>query len=274
MFHNLVESCGQQHELARRGKFFLGTVAMYALLLLTGGVASIYAFDAHLGRQNLDLIVLVNPNLSQPDVTQPAPINPSPVATGGGGGRAPYAIRTHDQPGNPNNPPHEISTIPHNAPPTLPDLPVVSGDRNENIGAGSGPIHGIGLRGDLAGLGSNAERNTGAVIRSSPPPPIPTPAPATQIRTIPSQVLNGMAIHKPAPPYPPAARATHVSGVVTVQILVDEQGRVIQARAVSGHPLLRQAAVSAAYQARFTPTMLGNQPVRVSGTISYNFILQ
>ena len=276
MFHNLVESCAQQHELARRGKFFLGTLAMYALLLLVGGVASIYAFDAHLGRQNLELIVLVNPNLSQPAADQPAPVNPSPAAaTNGGNVRPPYALRTHDRPDNPNNPPREISTAPHDAPPTLPNLPVVRGDRNENIGAGGGSIHdGIGIGGDSTGGGSNTGRSNGALVRSDPPPPIPTPTPAPQTRTITRQVLNGMAIYKPAPPYPSPARAINVSGVVTVQILVDEQGRVIQARAVSGHPFLRQAAVGAAYQARFTPTTLGGQPVRVSGTITYNFVLQ
>lgn len=86
--------------------------------------------------------------------------------------------------------------------------------------------------------------------------------------------MNGRAISKPAPPYPAIARAARASGVVTVQILVDEQGRVVSARAVNGHPLLQQAAVQAAYQARFSPTLLSGQPVRVSGVITYNFVLQ
>ena len=62
--------------------------------------------------------------------------------------------------------------------------------------------------------------------------------------------------------------------MVVVQVTVDEEGKVISASAVSGHPLLRQAAVQAAYQARFSPTLLSGQPVKVTGTITYNFNLQ
>ncbi|MBD0328016.1 MAG: TonB family protein [Pyrinomonadaceae bacterium] len=69
------------------------------------------------------------------------------------------------------------------------------------------------------------------------------------------------------------AKRTRVSGPVTVQILLDEQGRVVSARATNGHPLLRAAAERAAYQTRFSPTLLSNQPVKVSGVITFNFVL-
>jgi TonB family protein len=87
-------------------------------------------------------------------------------------------------------------------------------------------------------------------------------------------VLNNKAIEKPQPAYPPIAKAARASGTVTVQILVDEEGRVVSANAVSGHPLLQQAAVAAARQARFSPTLLSGQPVKVSGVITYDFVLQ
>ncbi|MBV9925090.1 MAG: TonB family protein [Acidobacteria bacterium] len=87
-------------------------------------------------------------------------------------------------------------------------------------------------------------------------------------------VLNGKAIVKPQPMYPPIAKAARAQGLVTVQVVVDEEGYVIAAFAVSGHPLLQQAAVFAARQARFTPTLLSGQPVKVSGVITYNFVLQ
>jgi protein TonB len=61
---------------------------------------------------------------------------------------------------------------------------------------------------------------------------------------------------------------------VTVEILIDEQGRVVSARATSGHALLRAAAQSSAYQARFSPTSISGHPVKVAGVITYNFILQ
>jgi protein TonB len=87
-------------------------------------------------------------------------------------------------------------------------------------------------------------------------------------------VLNGKAISKPQPAYPMIGGAARVRGTVTVQVVVDEAGRVISARAVGGHPLLQPAAVAAARQARFSPTLLSGQPVKVSGVITYNFVLQ
>jgi TonB family protein len=84
-------------------------------------------------------------------------------------------------------------------------------------------------------------------------------------------ILNGKAISKPAPAYPEEAKAQGVSGVVTVEVVIDEDGRVEFARGVSGHPLLQEAAVNAARQARFSPTRLSGQPVKVIGILTYNF---
>lgn len=85
-------------------------------------------------------------------------------------------------------------------------------------------------------------------------------------------VLNGKATSLPKPPYPSAARAVNATGAVSVQVLVSEKGSVISAEAVSGHPLLRPAAVAAARSARFEPTLLSGKPVKVSGVLTYNFM--
>ena len=85
-------------------------------------------------------------------------------------------------------------------------------------------------------------------------------------------VLNGKAVSLPKPPYPAAARQANASGAVSVKVTIDEEGNVTNAEAVSGHPLLRAAAVEAATQAKFSPTRLSGQPVKVSGTIVYNFM--
>jgi protein TonB len=87
-------------------------------------------------------------------------------------------------------------------------------------------------------------------------------------------VLNGKAISLPKPAYPPIARQAHASGTVVVQVTIDENGSVISARAVSGHPLLQAVAVNAARNARFSPTKLSGQPVKVTGVITYNFVAQ
>lgn len=80
-------------------------------------------------------------------------------------------------------------------------------------------------------------------------------------------VLNNKAIYMPRPEAPADA-----NGVVLVQVLVDEQGTVIDAKAVSGPQNLHAIAVSAARLARFMPTLLAGTPVQVSGTLTYNFV--
>ncbi len=94
------------------------------------------------------------------------------------------------------------------------------------------------------------------------------------VKTISGGVLNGKATSLPKPTYPPLARTARASGTVTVQVVIDETGKVIDARAVSGHPLLQPAAVQAARQARFSPTLLSGKPVRVSGVLTYNFVAE
>lgn len=86
-------------------------------------------------------------------------------------------------------------------------------------------------------------------------------------------VLNGKAIKKPQPGYPSQAKAARAQGTVVVQIVIDEKGEVISAVPVSGHPLLQPAGVEAARKAKFEPTTLCGQPVKVTGVITYNFVL-
>lgn len=85
-------------------------------------------------------------------------------------------------------------------------------------------------------------------------------------------VLNGKAISLPKPEYPQIARAARASGTVVVQVTIDEDGNIISASAISGHPLLKAASVQAAYGAKFSPTLLEGKPVKVAGTINYNFL--
>jgi periplasmic protein TonB len=81
-----------------------------------------------------------------------------------------------------------------------------------------------------------------------------------------------MAISKPRPPYPPIARAARASGAVVIQVVISEDGRVEQAEILSGHPLLRDAALQAAKQWLFKPTLLSGVPVKVQGALTFNFI--
>lgn len=102
----------------------------------------------------------------------------------------------------------------------------------------------------------------------------PAPPPGSTGKMISGGVLNGKATSLPKPAYPPMAKAAKASGTITVQVVVDENGRVVTARAISGHPLLRASAEGAARQAKFSPTLLSGKPVRVSGIITYNFVAE
>ena len=100
------------------------------------------------------------------------------------------------------------------------------------------------------------------------------PDSSSDVKTISGGVLNAKATSKPQPAYPPLAKAARASGTVSVQVTVDESGAVVDAKAVSGHPLLQSAAIAAARQAKFTPTLLSGKPVRVKGILTYNFVLE
>ena len=106
--------------------------------------------------------------------------------------------------------------------------------------------------------------------------PTETPEPdggEAQRTTLSGGVLNGKALRLPMPNYPASARNSGAQGRVVVEVTIDEQGKVIEARALSGHSFLLQAAVQAARQARFTPARLSGQPVKIKGTINYLFTL-
>jgi len=87
-------------------------------------------------------------------------------------------------------------------------------------------------------------------------------------------ILNGKAIKKPTPAYPAEAIVARADGVVAVQVLVNEDGTVRTTRATQGHPLLREAAVEAALKARFSPTRLSGELMKVAGVVTYNFMLR
>src|SRR5215831_19284041 len=86
-------------------------------------------------------------------------------------------------------------------------------------------------------------------------------------------VLQGSATRRVEPTYPPLAKAAHISGAVVVEVTIDESGDVISAKPISGHPLLKDAAVQAAQGWKFAETKLQGVPVKVIGTITFSFVM-
>jgi TonB family protein len=98
----------------------------------------------------------------------------------------------------------------------------------------------------------------------------PSP-PAKPTHVVTGGVLNGNALSLPAPLYPDTARRMRTSGIVEVEVVIDESGKVVSAKAISGPSIFRENAVQAALRAKFTPSKLSGQPVKVTGKIIYNF---
>jgi len=261
MFNNLIESTSHAREYKRRGSFVLFTTGVYAVLLLLGGVASIYAYDAHLAAQTtqLELISFVPP---EPAAEPPRVISDPVRSTSNPRNASTVPIRTEliDSPSNPNNVPDRVGTVASTVPPAPSGARI--GDHNEDPPAPA-----------FAGRGVGTGTGNPNVVTTTDPPPPPAPAP-TPVKVLKiSRILNSQALSLPRPTYPPLARQIKVQGTVAVQVLIDESGKVISAKALSGHPLLVPEAQKAAMQARFSPTLIGDQPVKISGVITYNFLM-
>jgi protein TonB len=263
MFTNLIESSSHAYEFKRRGSFFLFTTVTYFLLFAIAGLASIYAYDARLEDQNLEEIVMLSPvDLPAPTVA-PAHTTTPPRGSTIRNDVPQRAVRMASV-NIPQAVPDRTSAEPNKVK-ALPDRGgyVVTGRDVDPIGPG-----GSGSGGSAVG----SVASTPAIEVGTPPPALPVEKPVH--RVISKGVITSEALSLPKPPYPQIAKALKIQGTVNVQVLISEGGRVLSAKAVSGNAALTAAAQQAALQARFSPTILGEQPVKVSGIITYNFVLQ
>jgi len=103
------------------------------------------------------------------------------------------------------------------------------------------------------------------------PTPTPTPAPSPKTIQVTSELLKSKAIKKVQPSYPPEAKKARVSGTVKIQVLVSEEGRLIEATFIEGPVPLREASLDAARRWEFKPTMLNDLLVKVSGILTFSF---
>jgi protein TonB len=261
MFDNLVESGSHKEDLSRKGSFLLATLAIYGVIGLVLIVGSILWIDASLDRQDLELTTLVAPVPVPPQQNEPEKqqeAKPQKVEQNVDVRKELIADVSRTE-----LVPKEVSAKASNIPPVRRGVTTVLGSSDSNAAA---PL----AAGPGTGTGVVAGPTSVNIAEEPPPPPKPTPPRAP----ISGGVLNGKAISLPKPAYPAIARQAHASGTVVVQVTIDENGRVISAAAVSGHPLLRGVSVAAARGARFSPTKLSGQPVKVTGVITYNFVAQ
>lgn len=266
MFNNLIESSSHRTEFKRRGSFVFFTTVGYALFFAIAGVVSIYAYDARMTDQSLELVTLLPPVefVTPPKTTPNQPANPTrrernqqPVD------QRQDLIASID---HPELTPPKISTTPNPIPPVRDNILTLVGSSNINSAIGGLPQPGATNSGRLI-------QNRALIVTD-----LGTPPPAFETKPIPEvvhkRIINSEALSLPKPPYPTLAKQMGIQGTVSIQVLIDETGRVVSAKPISGSPLLTTEAQRAAYKAQFSPTYVGDQAVKVSGVITYNFILQ
>ncbi|MEK6287684.1 MAG: energy transducer TonB [Acidobacteriota bacterium] len=257
MFDQLVVSTVQRSK-RRTAKFFFGTGVFYLVV-----VSSAFALS----------ILMANPRLADTEVLTLVGRLPSP--------RSPIVHEIRQ--GSPSTTPPDLNNVQdfdailsHRTTtqrrfPLPPGAFVPSGQAWLGAEGEGGPPSGIGSPGVFGG-----ERMGDPPPTPDPPKPKP-PAQPTVVDNkpikVPSTVLQGKAIERRKPSYPPLAVQIRLQGDVAVEIIIAPDGRVETARVISGHPILATSAREAAMAWRFEPTLLNKVPVRVTGVITFVFKL-
>lgn len=267
MFTNLVESSSHTKEFKRRGSFVLFTTITYAVLLVVMGVVSVYAYDARLQKQNLEMIVFLDPRDLVPEApAQPAaqPDRARNTTDNNNDSNVTERIDPMLSVNRPERVPEEISAKPNTNPP-IPDTGHWRvGTQNRNAGTPAAPGS------ETPGGGQVTPSRQVVTIEE---PPLPEPEIPKTPKVVHKGVITSQALSLPKPGYPPLAKQMGIQGTVSIQVLINESGQVVSAKAVGGSPFLTKEAEKAALQARFSPTILNDQAVKVSGVITYNFVL-
>jgi TonB family protein len=268
MFDKLIVSEPEGAEFKPRRAYFMVSSLVVGVLFLAAVVISIFASDYRLGASSFELTELIAP----PSMLAVEPEPPK------------LTVRSHSTATSDNTPSRKVNM------PSLSEHPIVPKDisvvpnttaARPNIafrldGVDRDPVN---LGGPGRDPGGNDNGPAGLAVTTTPKvgDPMPEPPP---IKVAPTErkpvtqslgVINGRATSLPKPNYPAAAIAVNAQGKVDVQVTIDEHGKVVSAKAVNGNPLLRGAAETAARKARFSPTLLSNVHVKVTGVIIYNF---
>jgi TonB family protein len=261
MFDRLIES--DSTDLKPRRRYFFVSSVVVGLLFISAVIFSIYAADIGLGNDFYEVSDLILPS----EMAQPQPEQQHQQQSDSQ--TADRFMRTDN-----------IARFDE----SLRELPDISANPNAAVSRPNQEFQ-IGRynidRGATAGtdIGMNAapgptKTGTGSAAAE---PDSPTEKPETEseppkpVRLRSLGVVNGIAMTLPKPAYPAAAVSMNIQGKVSVQITIDEYGKVVSAKAVDGNPMLRSVSEKAALGARFKPTTLSNVPVKVTGVIVYNF---
>lgn len=278
MLDKLIISKNSAGDSTKLRGLFLSISIFVTSIFTFGLVFSLFSQNLALGNDSLNISTLIappavptseppKPRTEQPQQNKDPQKSPS-ITT-----RKENILRIDETPNIPNT----ISTSKSKSE-VRPNIPFSLGAIDQTIPSGPSNNAPVGSRcSDCSTTGKSigADNDSGAEViktkdttRVGKPPAIKKPESATIVSL---GVLNSVAKNLVTPAYPAAARAIGANGRVTVQVLIDENGRVINAAAMDGHPLLRDVALRAARSSTFTPTLLSKVPVKARGIIIYNF---
>ena len=272
MLDQLVESRNQGKERRKFGGFMASTSVAMMTILAVGFVVSLFHQNIALAADNFEISTLVAPVEFEP---KPEPVEEPKDQTekSAASNQSKVPSRKENVLGmeeSPNKIPDSISVTPSNVKARPKGSFVIS--RVDVDPGGSGSSKGTGRNSDSSEtriISNNAKVVASNETEDPTPPPIVKKEEV--VRTITGGVVNGKATYLATPAYPAPAKSVGIKGEVKVQVLIDEDGNVVSASVVSGHPLLTQAAVKAARSSKFSPTTLSKQKVKVTGIIVYNF---
>jgi protein TonB len=274
MLEQLVESKNNSKENRTRGGFIFTTLILVVGLCFSAILSSLFAMNLNIGGEDLELSMLVAP--IAPVEAKPEPVeqvkkqeNQSTKAVTETT-RQTNTLRMIETPIVPT----QISVVPNTqkARPVgefkISDIAETSASRPSGDSTRETSSDGIDNNNTQSKLVDDKDTEDVAVVKKAVVEPK-----KTVVSRISKGVVNGQATSLPKPVYSAAAKAVRASGEVSVQILIDKNGNVVSAKAVSGHALLRTEAERAAKSAKFNPTKLSEEPVEVTGVIVYKFVL-
>lgn len=291
MFDKLIESKKNGRENAKQVSSFITTSVLIFTMLFSATLWSLYGKNLSIAEEDLTLSSIVMP-MAIAEITppKPEPIQKTEKNLSASSEQPQVAVRNQNiaRIDEQQSIPDKVSVVPSNLK-SRPNTPykIAQGKETDYVGQ---PTRGRETGNDEANtIGDLRPTKAAKVIddKDDPPPvakkkiedkpkvedkPKLEDKPKVPKNTVVSKgVITGQATNLPKPNYSAAAKAVGASGDVQVQVLIDERGNVVSANAVSGNPLLRPDAERAARQAKFSPTFLSDQPVKVSGLIVYRF---
>lgn len=262
MFENLVESTRNRAGGKRKAAFLFGTATAWALGFTAALIVGVMIHDARLAEASSVAMLEFQP---PPPPAPPPPLGTSKSPTG----KSPTAASVT---------PREVPTTPPDAPvpessdSKLPET-LASAEGGSTFGVPGGMKGGV-----LGGIPGGGPGGVPNATGDGPPPPPPAPPKPEDPPPAPPKILarsegviRGNAVVRHTPEYPGLAKATRTQGDVVVELMISEDGNVISAHVVSGHPLLQAAALDAARRWKFKPTLLSNTPVKVTGILTFRF---